>query len=148
MDNKQKIINLYFKSIARFNEIESTPKDFGTGDLLFSSEIHTLVSVGDNPGANLTELSEKMDITKGATSKFLKKLLDKELIVKKKLPDNQKETLYWLTSKGKIAYDGHAKFSKEKFGDIFKMLSELTENESETIKIFLEKLNRIINRHI
>ncbi len=148
MNKNQRIIDLYFKSIKKFNEIEKTPRDFGTGDLLYSSEIHTLEAIGNRPGSNLTELSEKLDITKGATSKFIKKLISKDLIVKKMMPDNKKETLYWLTSKGEIAYNGHKKFSNEKFGRIFEMLSDLSKNDSEMLEEFLTGLNDTIDKHL
>ena len=80
MKDYEKIIKLYFKSIKGFNEFESLPRDFGTGDLLYSSEIHTLQAIGNNSNINLTELAEILDISKSGTSKFVKKLLDKNLI--------------------------------------------------------------------
>lgn len=147
MNKSQKIINLYFSSIKKFNEIESQPRDFGTGDLLYSSEIHTLEAIGKYPGSNLTELSEKLNITKGGTSKFVKKLLAKDLIVKESLADNKKETFYRLTSKGEVAYKGHQEFSLARFGDILQRLSELSLKEANVIEEFLEDLNEIINRH-
>jgi hypothetical protein len=58
MERRDRIINLYFKSIKQFNEIESQPRDFGTGDLLYSSEIHTLEAVGKYPDSNLIRSSE------------------------------------------------------------------------------------------
>lgn len=147
MKNQETIINLYFKSIKKFNEIESKPKDFGTGDLLYSSEIHTLEMVGKHPGSNLTELSEWLCITKGGAAKFLKKLVAKDLVSKEKLADNRKETLYKLTDKGLIAFEGHQVYSEKMFGHIFEIMSELTDEEASRIQTFLEDLNEVIDRH-
>jgi DNA-binding MarR family transcriptional regulator len=145
MKNYQKVINQYFKSVRNFNEFESKPRDFGTGDLLYSSEIHTLVAIGNKGSLNLTELSRDLEITKGGTSKFVKKLLEKELIIKEKLYDNRKETFFRLTDRGAIAYEGHEVFSREMFGDIIDNLSELSEGEIDTLGGFLELLNNVIN---
>jgi DNA-binding MarR family transcriptional regulator len=145
MKNYQKVIDKYFESVKNFNEFERNPRDFGTGDLLYSSEIHTLVAIGNKGSLNLTELSYDLDITKGGTSKFVKKLLEKELIIKEKLHDNRKETFFRLTDRGVIAYEGHEVFSREMFGDIIDNLSELSEGELNTLSGFLESLNNSIN---
>jgi DNA-binding MarR family transcriptional regulator len=140
MKNYERIIKLYFKSVREFNEFESTPRDFGTGDLLFSSEIHTLQAIGNNSSINLTELAEKLDISKGGTSKFVRKLLDKGLITKSKHLSNKKEVVFNLTEKGLVAYLGHETFDKEVFGSIYKVLSCLEENQTEFLASFLNDL--------
>lgn len=146
MDTIQKVIKLYFKSIKMFNEFESIPRDFGTGDLLYSSEIHTLVAIGKHPDVNLTELAKILDITKGGASKFVKKLLEKELINKKTLMTNKKEVYFELTQKGLVAYNGHEEFSQDVFRDIYDKLSEMDTNEIKFLESFLEGLNDILTK--
>lgn len=105
MKDYENIIKLYFKSLKAFNEFESIPRDFGTGgDMLYSSEIHTLQAIGRNANINLTELAEKLDISKSGASKFVLKLLEKDLITKNKLINNKKEVVFNLTEKGLIAF--------------------------------------------
>ena len=53
---------------------ESLPRDFGTGEPLFTSEIHTLCVIGTAPGINITDLSVRLGVTKGAISKIAKKI--------------------------------------------------------------------------
>ena len=96
MKTYEKVIEQYFKSIKYFNEFESTPRDFGTNDLLFKSEIHTIIAIGKNPGINLTELASVLDITMAGASKFVKKLMNKELVLKSRLVDNKKEVIFYL----------------------------------------------------
>jgi len=127
-----------------FEEIEKTPKDFGTGDLLYSSEIHTIVAIGKNPGSNMTELAMIMDITKGGVQKFLKKLLAKDLIYKTQLPDNKKEVIYGLTKKGNIAYKMHETFEQKRFGKIYEIMEAMEEKEFQALEGFLTKLNTIL----
>jgi DNA-binding MarR family transcriptional regulator len=80
-------------------------------------------------------LSEKLDISKSGTSKFVKKLLSKGLVTKNQNPGNRKEFYYDLTEKGKLAFAGHKKFSAETFNRITGLLNKMTEEES----LFLEK---------
>ncbi|QOR35191.1 MarR family transcriptional regulator [Clostridium sp. 'deep sea'] len=140
MKTYESIIKLYFKSVREFNEFESTPRDFGTGDLLYSSEIHTLQAIGNNSSINLTELADKLDISKSGTSKFVRKLLDKGLITKSKHVGNKKEVVFNLTEKGLVAYLGHEAFSNETFDSIYKVLSCLNENQADFLESFLRNL--------
>lgn len=142
MTDYNKVTKLYFKSIKEFNEFESIPRDFGTGDLLYSSEIHTLQAIGDNTDINLTELSLKLDVSKSAVSKFVKKLLDKGLITKSKLQGNKKEVVFGLTDKGRTAYIGHKKFSQETFKPIFNILSKLDKEQVDFLEKFLGELTQ------
>jgi DNA-binding MarR family transcriptional regulator len=150
MNNYNKVTKLYFRSINEFNEFSSIPRDFGTGDLLYSSEIHTLQAIGKSTVINLTDLSLKLDVSKSAVSKFVKKLLDKGLITKSKLPDNKKEVVFSLTEKGHTAYNGHKKFKQETFIPIFNILSKLNSHEIDFLERFLGELSQEVkklNRH-
>ena len=144
MKNYENVIKLYFSSMKSFEAIEKTPKDFGTGDLLYGSEIHTIVAIGKNPGSNMTELAEIMDITKGGVQKFVKKLLAKDLIYKTQLPDNKKEFIYGLTKKGNIAYKMHEAFEQKHFGKIYEIMDAMEEKELQVLEAFLTKLNTIL----
>lgn len=145
MKNYKNIIKLYFSSVKSFEEIEKTPKDFGTGDLLYGSEIHTIVAIGENPGCNMTEIAGIMNITKGGVQKFAKKLLAKDLIYKTHIPDNKKEVIYGLTKKGNKAFQMHEEFEQKRFGKIFELMDSMEAKELQVLEDFLTKLNNILS---
>jgi DNA-binding MarR family transcriptional regulator len=138
------IIRQYFASMKTFEEIEKTPKDFGTGDMLYSSEIHTIVAIGKYPNSNMTEIARSMNITKGGVQKFAKKLLAKELIYKTHLPDNKKDVIFALTEKGHIAFKGHEEFEERHFGKIYYVMDAMGDKELHVLEDFLRKLNEIL----
>lgn len=146
MKSYKGVIELYFKSIRGFTEFESRPRDFGTGDLLYSSEIHTLCMIGENANINLTELAEKLGISKSGVSKFIKKILKKGLITKGKQGDNKKEVVFNLTEKGLIAYWGHKKFDEEVFASIHETLASFDDQQVEFLESFLSKLTSEIEK--
>lgn len=139
------IVNLYFRSMKRFEELESTPQDFGTGDLLYSAEIHTIQAIGDNPNINLTCLADKLGISKSGASKFIGKLLNKGLIVKNKQINNNKEVVFNLTKTGYTAYMKHEEFSKQIFKPIYDLLSSLNKDQTVFLETFLKRLNEIVD---
>jgi DNA-binding MarR family transcriptional regulator len=140
MKSYENVITLYFKSLEAFNEFEGIPRKFGTEDLLYHSEIHTLQDIGRYPNINLTELSKRLNISKSGTSKFISKLLKKNLITKNKLLNNQKEVVLNLTDKGIVAYNAHHKFSEITFKSIYNLLSRLDDDQIEFLESFLKNL--------
>jgi DNA-binding MarR family transcriptional regulator len=132
------IINLYFKSLEMFKSLESTPRDFGSGELLYSSEVHTLVAIGKNSGLNLTDISVAMNVSKSAVSKFVKKLLNKGLIQKRNEEKNKKEVVFYLTLKGQTVFAGHEIYEQNTFAGIFKILAGLSSAEKAFLTHFLQ----------
>ena len=140
MKQAQKIIDLYLQSLEGFKKLEATPRDFGTGDLLYSSEIHTLQMVSRHAGLNLTELSDKLGVSKSASSKFVRKLIDKKLITKDRVAGNKKEVVFFVTEKGRTAALGHEAFAGETLGAIHQLIEACTEKESALLERFLSQL--------
>jgi DNA-binding MarR family transcriptional regulator len=144
MDNYDKLIDLVFRVNNKFNIATKKPRDFGTTDLLYSSEIHTIVAISKNPGINLTQLAQHLGVSKSAASKFIKKLLNKEYITKSRPIDNQREVLFHPTNKGITAFIGHEKFSEDIFNNLYIMLDSIKDNDIKAIEIFLEKLEQAL----
>ncbi len=136
----REIADLMFGVHNRFTALESTPKDFGTGDLLYATEIHTIVVIGGNPNSNLTELAELLGVSKSSVSKFVKKLLEKEYIVKTQAPENRKEVFFELTERGWTAYRGHETFSDRLFGKVYGILRKGEDGDALVVRRFLEVL--------
>ena len=93
--------------------MENQPRDFGTGHPLHRSEIHTVQAIGDEPGIGVTRLAEILDITKGAVSQMVAKLVRKKLVEKTYSRENARDVRLLLTPLGKIAYHGHDVFHEE-----------------------------------
>ena len=82
------IIEKFGRIINKFNYIEKIPRDFGTGKLLYPSEIHLIETIGKTPGINVTELAKRHGISKAAISQKLKKLEKKDLVERYKNGEN------------------------------------------------------------
>ena len=115
MNNElQTLIDLFLKILHLYSVIGRKPKDYGTGDLLYFTEIHTIAMVGKNREINMTRLADMMGVTKGAISQTIRKLVSKSLIIKSNT-NNRKEINLRLSEKGRIVYKGQESFQKELF---------------------------------
>jgi len=110
----QILIDLFLKILHLYSIIGRKPKDYGTGDLLYIAEIHTITMVGNNNEINMTRLADIMGVTRGAISQTISKLVVKNLIIKSNTT-NRKEINLKLSEKGFIVYKAQESFQKEIF---------------------------------
>ncbi|MBA4323179.1 MAG: hypothetical protein C0408_10220, partial [Odoribacter sp.] len=110
----QNLIDLFLKILHLYSVIGRKPKDYGTGDLLFFTEIHTITMVGRNREINMTQLADIMGVTRGAISQTIRKLVSKNFITKSNA-NNRKEINLKLSEKGLVVYKGQESFQKELF---------------------------------
>ena len=102
--------------IARAESLHRPRFDFGTGIGLYRSEIHTIQTIGRNPGINVTRLAERMGVTKGAVSQMLGRLAKKGLAEKGTISGNEKEVIGELTDLGRRAFENHEAFHRQMLG--------------------------------
>lgn len=104
-----------------------------------SSEVHCMEYIDRNTDSNVTKLAEAFFMTRSATSKITKKLIEKGFVESYQKPDNKKEIYFRLTKKGKEVSKIHDELHKE-FQDRDKAVFEdVTKEEFDTIINFVEK---------
>ena len=142
----QTLIDLFLKILHLYSVISRKPKNYGTGDLLYIAEIHTITMVGKNKEINMTSLAEIMGVTKGAISQTIRKLVSKNFIIKSN-DINRKEINLRLSEKGLVVYKGQESFQKELFdfaGPIYK--NAKPEDRELVQRLFLAIIDNMQNR--
>ena len=129
----QSLIDQFLKILHLYSVIIRKPKDYGTGDLLYLTEIHTLTMISKNDEVNLTQLAEIMGVTKGAISQTIRKLTVKNLIVKNNTT-NRKEFNLKLSEKGKIVIRGLESFQQEIFAFAKGLYESAKPDDREMVK--------------
>ncbi len=142
---EERILDQIYFSHGYLSELERTARDYGTGEGLFSSEIHTVTAVSDCPGLNLTQLAEKLGVSKAAVSKFTSKLIKRGYLEKKRSGSNQKEVLFYVTGKGKLAAEGHSDFEEKTFGPLRQLEQDLSGKEKMIILSYFKRMRDIIS---
>ncbi len=135
------LIDLFLKILQLYSVITRKPKDYGTGDLLYFTEIHTITMVGKNKEINMTKLADMMGVTKGAISQTINKLVRKNLISKSNTI-NKKEFNLMLTEKGNIVYDGQKSFQKEIFEFAAALYEQAKPEERELVRRLFIAISR------
>lgn len=139
-----KILTLLISVTKKFNEIEKMKIDVGNREKLYPSEIHVIVAIGNNQGNNVTELSKRFGITKGAVSQVVNKLSGKGFLQKRRNKRYGKEIILSLTEKGQTAFEIQNNFHQKMGMEFIRYLDTFT---PEQIDSFLE-IMKTIDEHI
>jgi DNA-binding MarR family transcriptional regulator len=140
-----KLSEAWIRVLNKMDAHEKSPKDFGTGDLLYCSEIHTIMAIGKNPDINLTGLSQLLGISRSAITQMIGKLVKKDLVEKHRDPENDKEIKIRLSPRGTIAYLGHEQHHAKIYAGMKQKLGDLTDEQYSFIRRFLSAIEETID---
>ncbi len=146
------IDQIFENTLARFrrvvnkvHRIDKTPKDLGTGEQLFIAEIHTIVMVTEFPRLNVTELAEKLGVTKGAVSQVVGKLEKKGYLKRVKDVSNDRVVRVIPTKKGKtVVKSRHEKF----FKPFLDHMGSMSFGQVAVFNEVLEKIEGFVDKRI
>ncbi len=110
IDQAADLMRLIGMIMNKITTLEKLPRDFGTGDKLFPSEIHTIQAIGQHPGINMTDLASMLGISKPAVAQIVGKIVKKKLVERYNGSHNRKEVRARLTESGESAFRGHQEF--------------------------------------
>ncbi len=136
------------KLVNKYKRLDSRALDFGTGDLLFPSEIHVIEAIGKNYGNTVNELCRKFSVTKGAVSQIVNKLSEKRLVNKKRNPEYHKEVILTLTARGRKAFNGHEKFHASMDKELYNTMTDVDREELANFEEIMRKVEAYIERYI
>lgn len=141
------LMNEFVKISYKLIELEKTPIDFGTGELLYPSEIHTIDAIGDHCDT-VTEISRSFNITKGAVSQVIIKLHQKGYVQKVRNEAYSKEILLSLNDRGLIAYRAHKELHKTMDGEIIRLMGNYSDEWLQTFQNMLIQLEKQVDKFI
>ncbi len=147
-DRSAELINQFAVVLNKFSALEKSPRDFGTGDPLFPSEIHVIEAIGKHPGINMTDLASVLGISKPAVTQIINKVTKKKLVERFNGRDNLKEVLLRLTRSGETVFEGHREFHARMDIDIIHRFGKLTSREHDFIAELFEDMALYFDRVI
>ena len=112
---------------------------------LYPSEIHLLLHVSHVQDTNLTNIADKIGLTKGAISQTLSRLEKKGIIRKEKDVKKKNELHITFTNKGEELMVHVIEFIKVIGLDFLTYIRTLSEKDKDIISDFLDKTVSIMN---
>ena len=134
------IAKQFFEMMDSIHAEQKTPKDYGSGYLLYHAELDLLEKISLHPGANVSALSAHACVTKSAITQICSKLLEKGLIEKYLLDKNKKEKYFRLTPAGETVRQRHQQDHIAAASEIRAYLCSLEGSEKSLILNFMQKM--------
>lgn len=117
--------------------LEKHPHTFGEAGPLTPSEIHTIDAIGVEKGVLMSELANRLQVTKGAITQIIVRLEEKNLVVRTPNPADSRSVIVSLTPKGIRAFRAHEEVRLHFYREL---RSQLTDQEIEIFEKCIEKL--------
>jgi DNA-binding MarR family transcriptional regulator len=144
MKKKNQIISdmaqRFTKVNNKLNRLEKKAVDFGTGEKLFASELHTIQAIGRKQGNTVTALCNRFGVTKGAVSQIISKLEKKNYVLKQRSKNDGKEINVSLTEKGRRVFESHEKLHEKMDRELLRFMKTMSEDQ---LNAFLKMLAHI-----
>jgi DNA-binding MarR family transcriptional regulator len=123
--------------IMLLGRFEKDPRSFGDAGPLTPSEIHTIDAIGMERGVLMSELANRLRVTKGAVTQIIVRLENKSLVKRTPNPTDSRSVIVSLTEKGKSAFRAHEEMH---FHFYQELSSQLDKQEIEIFEKCIEKL--------
>ena len=137
---KCEIVRRFFGMMEKLGQEQKLPHDYGTGHMLYHSELAFLTSISEMPEMNVSDLSAKLNITKSAVTQTCNKLFEKGLIEKYTKGKNKKEKFFRLTETGKSVKEKHDEYHMDSNEKIKNYLCSLDADSKEVLLGFFDKV--------
>ncbi len=142
------IIGKFARIVELWSRLEKQPRKFGIDEALYRSQIHMIEVIGENDDVSVSDLAEIQGVTKGAASQNIKKLEEKELVIKVPDPANSSRLLVRLTAKGKIAYYAHEHWHETMDGGFKEYFTNLSHEKVAALDEVLTKIEAFLKKRL
>lgn len=143
----EELLRVLDRVVGRLSAMYQAPREYGTGSPLYGSEIHTIQAIGNSIGINVTQLAEKMGVTKGAVSQMVSKLVEKGMVRKTRAQDNAKEVVLELTELGRIGFRNHERFDMKVLDSVREYCGSDLETKLDTFLSVMTDFDAILTLH-
>ncbi|MCR6546656.1 MarR family transcriptional regulator [Dehalobacterium formicoaceticum] len=112
------------------------------------SETNCVDKIGVLDQPNVTKIAKELNLSRGAVSKIIKKLISSGDVVSYQNPGNKKEIYYQLTEKGQLLFIEHQKRHESWKERQLKFFENMQQDELAVVCNFFTEFNKNLERQI
>lgn len=123
-------------NIEKYGYVENAEK-------LVVSDLDVIALINANENQRISDLLPYTDLTQGAVSKILNRLVRYGFVEKYHQPQNKKDTYLKLTADGQKVADGHAQYHEHQQAELQAVVAAYTEDEIAKFVSLMAEINNI-----
>ena len=129
-----KLLVQLFNDILQIEKNAMNNTDFKD---LSITEIHTIEAIGKEGNRTMGEIANDLRITVGTLTTAINRLIKKGYVERKRIEEDRRVVVVYLTESGKKVFDEHTLFHKE-------MIDEVAKNfEDYELKVLTKALSKV-----
>ena len=129
-----KLLVQLFNDILQIEENAMNNTEFKD---LSITEIHTIEAIGKEGNRTMGEIANDLRITVGTLTTAINRLIKKGYVERKRIEEDRRVVVVYLTESGKKVFDEHTLFHKE-------MIDEVAKNfEDYELKVLTKALSKV-----
>ena len=118
-------------------KIEGSVLKAGEFSDLSVTEMHIIEAIGCDREMTMTEVARDLEITVGTLTTAINRLIKKEYVERRRIEEDRRVVVVYLTESGKKVFDEHTLFHKE-------MIDEVAKNfEDYELKVLTKALSKV-----
>ena len=146
MISNEQLIEKIIQTLNLATHSERKRKITLEGVTLYSSEIHLLMFIRTQQNTNLTEIAQRLRLTKGAISQTVSRLEQKGIFEKETDPYNKNEVKVLFTKQGTKVMEQVLKLRQLIENHFMQFMTSLSTEEKGVIDQFLDVIAEIFHR--
>ena len=139
---------LFTRLFMKYDILEKTPVDLGTGDTLSAVHVHMIEAIGKEYGTTVTALSGFFMITKGAVSQVIARLYKGGYVSKSKRKGNDKEIILKLTEQGQAVFDLHERNNSDTISNLLELGGKYSQAEVTAFLNILKDVDTLLGKFL
>ena len=140
MGKYRSLVEKFILYANTYTTMYNKQSNYGTTIKISASQIQTLEYIMENENLKMSEIAQKLGITRSAFSKNVSKLEEKGLIDKFKKDNNNKDIFLFASEFGKKTYEEYSKFIyKFWFKEMFEIADQIPREYLDIFEDMMEK---------
>ena len=127
----QQLMAGFLRMVNKYNAMEKFPVSYDTEASFYHSERHLLDVFGEHPELNITDLAQRVGVTKGAISQAVAKLERKGAVERYKGSGDEKQVLIRLTQLGQTITARHHQVNEQTIDQLCSVIEARSEEQVE-----------------
>jgi DNA-binding MarR family transcriptional regulator len=137
-----------FRLLNKHAQLEALPVSLRDGTNLTHRELHVLDAIGEHAQNSVSDVGDRLGVTKSAASQMISKLTKKGLVEKHYASNSNKEYRLRLTGTGKEAFLLHKRVHGKHMVDIIARLETFSLSQIATVSVVLEVMENVVDERM
>jgi len=133
-DVSRQLMASFLRMVNKYKAMEKCPVGYGTDAVFYHSERHLLDVLRDHPELNITDLAQRLGVTKGAISQAVGKLERKGAVERHKGSGDDKQVLVRLTELGQTITEHHHNVNEQTVDQLCAVLQDRPQDQLDFLR--------------